>query len=421
MSNAKQMFKLITIIVALFAILVYPVYSQEETDEITKTGIIASLEITGLTRTKLHVVEYHLERFLGLDRSVFDQNEVIAAIKNMGVLEPVSVELVEIMDELVLHVTVEEKWSIFPLPLVLAGSGGTIFGLFFIDSNAFGLADMAVLGASYGSYGWSAIAMYNHTPKQRRGIGWNFVFFYNRHDSENVDRYERIQRVYTFDRMRLSLGLNHNFSDLLSGSVGFAFTDISLGDDNNFYNPPDNGEKLFSFNPGLSLRHSSWDGYFLNVRNISLEYNFNLAIHGSSFHQVEFRGNYEYSFVPGFRASLRSAGVWKTTLNPLFEEGPQRAQVSILPRNYSALNYLGFSAGLEKYLYTNRFGTLSLLGSWQGVFSCRQIEDLEFDHGPSCGVVFYLSRVALPAIGTNISYNMVSGIFQFSFSMGMSF
>ena len=398
----------------IFAFFVLPLYSQE-------SDVITSIEIIGLRRTKLHIVEYPLEKFLGQQSSAFDQNEVFAAIMNMGVLDPVSAELVETEDGLTLQVTVAEKWSLIPFPLVSVGSGQTNFGLFLLETNAFGLRDTAVIGGMYGSEGWTAIAMYNHTPGRQGVPGWNAMFMYRRQESDNVDRYENVHSRYFSDQLRFSLGLNYRFTEIITGSFGISFNSISLLDNNESINPPKDGAVLVGFHPGISFRQSSWDGFFLSSKNLSLGYNYNLAVSGSSFHQAELRGAFEQSIIPGFRFVAKSAGVWTSSSDILFEEGPQRAQVSILPGDYSAMHYAGLSVGLEKSIYKFRWGILSVQAAWQSVFSYREITDVEFDHGPAAGIRFYLSRIALPAVGADIAYNMVSELFQWNFSIGMSF
>jgi len=405
-------------IMLFLTLLASPLFSLEESE--TQSDIITSIEIIGLKRTQLYVTKYPLEKFIGQDRSSFDQNEVFAVVKNMNVLEPTSAELIETEDGLTLRVIVEEKWSIFPVPLFFAGSGETIYGLFLYDANAFGIMDSIAIGGMYSNNGWSAIAMYNHTPNRQGLPGWFGFFLYGKQKEENVDNKERILRVYTADRLRFSLGLNYSITELITSSAGLSFLNISL-DNKNAFNSPEDGAMLIGFNPRISIRSSSWDGFFLSEEAITLEYSYNYAIIGSSYHQIEYRGNYEKSLLPGFRLNIRSGGVWKSTEDPLFVEGPGTAQVNILPRYYSAHYYAGLSAGLEKYIVKLRWGTLSVQGAWQCVFSGKENNDFYFDHGPSGGVVFYLSRIALPAIGTNIAYNMTSGLFQFSFSIGMSF
>ena len=394
---------------------VLPLFSAEQIDRIT------SIEVIGLSRTKPHIAEYPLERFLNLERSDFDENEVFAVIINTGILDPVSAELIESEDGLILMVTVREKWAFFPLPLVLTGSGGTSYGLFLIDSNAFGVRDIVALGGTYSSDGWSAMLMYNHTASSSGLPGWNSMFMYGRQEVNDVDKDEVIHRMYVTDRLRLSVGLNYSFMEFFTGSFAVSFTDISLNNNNNALNPPETGAAYIGINLGASIRQSGWDGFFLSQQSFSLGFNYNHLISGTPFFQADFRGVYEQPLVPGFRLNIRTGGVWKSTSNPLFEEGQQKAQVSILPRNYSALHYAGISIGLEKSLFKTSWGMLSIKGSWQAVLSHGLISDFEFNHGPSCEIQFYLSRLALPAIGGGIAYNMNSGLYQFNFSLGMSF
>jgi len=426
MSVLKNTFFIILFLL-FFPFMMLPLYSQEDAEqndiepifnETVKT--ITDIEIIGLKRTKPHIARYPLEKFIGQEESDFDENEVFAIIKNMGILEPSSVQLVENEEGFVLQVTVQEKWSLFPFPLVFAGSGERSIGLFLFDANAFGQRDSAILGGAYGSNGWSIIAMYNSMPKRQEAPGWNAIFMYFHQEKEDQDREENILRVYTSNRILSSFGLNYAFTEKLSGSFSLSVLNISLKENEKTLNSPESGAMLIGFNPRLSIRNSSWDGYFLNSKGITFEYSYNLNTFGSSFHEAGYRCNFDQSIVPGFRMNIKSGGSWKSTSDPLFYDGPQKAQVNILPRKYSALYYAGLSAGLEKYLLKGNSGTLSFQGSYQGVFSYPK-STFEFDHGPSGGLVFYLSRIAIPAIGTGLAYNMVSGLFQFSFSMGMSF
>jgi hypothetical protein len=250
---------------------------------------------------------------------------------------------------------------------------------------------------------------------------------YSRQEREDADRNERIHRRYTADELNLFFRLNYPFTDHISGSAALSFSNIFLKENSDAFNQPEDGAMLLGFSPGISLRYSNWDGYLLSQQSLSLGYTYNLALSGSSFHQGEFRGVYEQSLIPGFRINLRSGGVWKFaasgSLDPLFEEGPYSAQVDILPRKLSARQYAGFSAGFEKYLVKLKWGTLSVLGSWQCAVSQGPLSEnkTEFSHGPSGGISFYLSRLAIPALGTSLAYNVSTGLYQFSFSMGVGF
>jgi hypothetical protein len=76
---------------------------------------------------------------------------------------------------------------------------------------------------------------------------------------------------------------------------------------------------------------------------------------------------------------------------------------------------------LEKYLLRTSIGTLSLLGSWQVVFSHGSILGDQFDQGPAGALSFYMSRLAIPALSIGAAYNTGAGRFRGSFSLGVSF
>lgn len=398
---------------------------EQDNSGTNSSGIITSIEIIGLKRTKPRVARYPLEQFLGREGSTLDMNAVKAAIKSTGILEPLEVELVNKGDGLVLRLTVEEKWAIFPFPLFMASSGGIGAGLFLTDLNAFGLLDRAAVGGMYASNGWMVTAMYQQTPGRIGEPGWNGAFSYSRRDSANTDRKGILHRRYTTDQIRFSLGLNVPFTDHFSSNGYLWFSAVSLKENRNTLNPPGNGAMILGINRSIFLHYSRWDGYLLSRQNLSLGYTRNISILGSSFHQIDFRGVYEQSLVPGFRLTLRSGAIWKSEADPgsapLYEEGPQRALVDILPGSFSARCYAGFSGGLEKYLFKIRWGTLSVVGAWQCVFSYGLISGCEFDNGPSGGLRFYLSHLALPALGGGIAYNINSGLYQLTLNMGMDF
>jgi hypothetical protein len=44
-----------------------------------------------------------------------------------------------------------------------------------------------------------------------------------------------------------------------------------------------------------------------------------------------------------------------------------------------------------------------------------------FDHGPFAGLQFYLRRIAIPAVGLGVSFNLVRATTRWSFSIGMQF
>ena len=419
MIKARKLIFPLFIFTFFFAFRSGQIYAEEN------GATINSIEVNGLRRTRPHIARYPLERFLGREGETLDLNEVKAAVIDTRILDPVAVELIDREDGLILSVTVQEKWTIFPIPILFGNSDEISFGLYIADMNAFGLRDIAALGAVYSSSGWIAMASYLHTPNRPGLPGWNILFAYGHRERRNTDSAGILARRYSVNQIRFSLGFNYPFSEIFSVSASAFFTDISLRENANAVDPPEKGARLLGFSPAISLRSSSWDGYLLSRRGLSVNYGFNLGFSNFSYHQADLHGLWEQPIIPGFRLNFHSAATWRSKADPqrdpLFEEGPHRTRIVILPSTFSARNHAGFSAGLEKYLFRMRWGTLSALGSWQAIFSDSPIWGREFNHGPAAGIRFYLSRVALPAMDINVGYNMNTGLFQFAFGMGAGF
>ncbi|GHU82320.1 hypothetical protein FACS189468_6390 [Spirochaetia bacterium] len=398
------------------------VYASAQAGD-TGEGIITGVSVLGLKRTKPHIAEYPLRKFIGREAADLDIDEVRAAVIDTGILEPLSVEIGDAPsgEGKLLLVTVAEKWSIFPLPLVMVGSGGSSFGLFFLDANAFGLNDKFALGAMYGQQEWMGMLMYQNTPDREGVPGWNVTAMFNRKENQDVDRQNRVLRSYNADLIRAGLGISYPFTEYLSGSMNVSFSEIILRESDTALLAPAKGARVLNFSPAVSIRDSDWDGYLLSQRSASLTYTYGLGLIGASTHSVRFQGVFEQSLVPGFRVNVRSGALYNPLADSLAESGPQAAQVDILPRNFSARNYAGLSLGLEKYLLKFSQGTLSVLASYQVVYSQGPLSGDEFDHGVSGGIRFFLSKFAFPALGLGVAYNLSAAYFQYSFTMGMSF
>ena len=392
--------------------------AQSETND--EASRITSISITGLGRTRLSTAERPLRRFIGLEADQVDTNEVMAAVMATGILEPVSVEI----EGGVLALEVQERWSIFPIPMVMGGSGGMAGGLAFFDANAFGLNDQFFMAGFYHSDGWIATLGYIRSSRGGRSPGWNAMAAFARGERHDRDQTSEVLRRFELDTISLNAGLRFPLledSDLLSTSVLFSFSDNRLRNRSNALYGPDNSLRMFGFGGDFSVRRNNWDGYFLSQEAASIRYFFNTDFRGAYFQSVRFQGTWERSLIPGFRLNLRSGVLFQPEVQVLFESSPSAAQVVILPRDFSAKHYAGLSAGLEKRIFRFASGVLSISAAYQVVHSYGSILGSSVDHGYVGMLFFYLNRLAIPALGLGVSHNVKRNYFQSFFSFGMSF
>ncbi|MDR3123408.1 MAG: hypothetical protein LBU16_06470 [Treponema sp.] len=385
---------------------------------------ITAVSVRGLKRTKPHVAEYPLQKFIGQDGMLLDFNEVHAAIIGTGILEPVSigVELTPDREGMILAVEAREKWAFFPLPLFIMDSDGTIQGGGALaDANAFGLNDIFAATGIYGTSGWLASVFYQYTPERKRLPGWNVMGLYGRQNQRNTDQHKTELRNYQQEIIIGSLGIRYPATEYLTASASFSLRRQSVSDGEHPREVPDSGIFAGGISPSLEISRSHWDGFLLSQQWASLDYGLILPSDNSPMHTVSARANYELSIVPGFKAGVRGGIHFAPSAPPLLESSASTVDISILPNNFSAQHLAGASLGFEKYLHKFSQGTLALLVSYQAVYSYGPILEDQFDHGVSGAVSFYLSRIAIPALGFGVSYNVAKGEYIGSFSIGMSF
>ncbi|MDR1636198.1 MAG: hypothetical protein LBR93_02565 [Treponema sp.] len=385
-------------------------------------NVIVAAEVSGLKRTRPQVAQAALRKFIGQDAARIDLNEVRAAILDTGILEPLNVEILDAEGGRVIRAEVHDKWSIFPIPVFFVGSGEFQGGAAFFDANSFGLNHKTALTGMYRSDGWMVYGMYAAPPRGERVPGWSLSGAFSRNEREDQDqRQEETLRRFDLDSVSAMGSLSFRFTDISGASLRFGYEGRFLREIEDPLRAPEDGAQGLRMGAGFSLRKTSWDGYLLSEKSASLGYAWLLGLDSPSFQSLSFNGTLQHSIFPGFRTDLRSGLAYEPGAGVLFESGPGSARVNILPRSFSARHYAGFSLGMEKYLYKFSFGTLSLLAAWQMVYSYGPILEGQFDQGIASSLSLYLSKLAIPALGAGVAYNLTHEKFQFYFSMGMSF
>ncbi|GAB6393483.1 MAG: BamA/TamA family outer membrane protein [Treponematales bacterium] len=385
---------------------------------------VTAISVSGLKRTKRYVVETPLQKFMGRRETEINRNDVYAIVKETGVLEPESVEIVDNEDSggKVLKITVREKWAFVPIPFFSADSSGWSLGGAITDANAFGIKDSIVVMGNYDSGSWMAGLMYFHSAKAVGSLGWQVIAVFASREEEAVDQTgEETLRRFSMTALSPSFGLSYPLSESFTASVNVSYRNMMMRESEDALHAPENGVQAITLNPGISVRRSSWDGYFLSENSVSLKYEYTAILGGDDVQAASFSAAVNHSLVPGLRLISRSGvAAAVPSASPLFESSPSSAGVNILPMKFSARNFAGVSLGLEQYLHKFPFGTLSLTAVYQAVYSHSDLLPHQFDHGAAAMLRLYLSRLALPGMGFGVSYNVDKDVFQYAFNVGMS-
>jgi hypothetical protein len=400
-------------------------FSQELADNSRGEQRITAVSVIGLKRTKPYIAETPLQKFIGMDADSIDNNEVIAVVKSTGVIEPLSVEIIDNQEGngKTLVVTVKEKWTIFPIPIISVNSSGWSAGGVLADANAFGLKDMMMVMGIFGTGDLTASVMYINTPDRIGAFGWNVMGFFSLQENETTDQTgERILQLYNSMSINPTIGLSYSWREHITPSLSLSYRYVGLRDTDNPINAPENGVHALTLSPSINIRYNSWDGYFLNDKNASLKYNYTFVINDEDVHSVSINAAFNHSLIPGFRFTAKSGMTFAApSASPFFESSSASIPVSILAQRYSAHHIAGLSLGLEKYLLKFKFGMLSVSAAYQGVYSYSSVLEHQADHGAAAMLQMYFSGVALPAMGLGGAYNVDKNIWQYAFNVGMSF
>jgi hypothetical protein len=380
----------------------------------TQGGVVRDIVFTGLRRTKPFVAERLLEKFRGLRPDAIDENDVRAAIIESGVLDPERIEFLPHDDGWTLHAVVVEKMSFFPIPLFMAGSSGWMAGLAVADMNAFGIRDTFALMGIYSGDSWSAMAMYSHAGVAAVKPGFMLAASYSRSEFKMNNAYG--DTLFSVDHVQAgaSGGINYQLNGPWNGrfTLGYTRSDIET------FNQIDH---VITAQPQIGLRGSNWDGYLLNQNSAALEYEVRAVLDGDTTHRVGLVFNYDQSIISGFRWTAKGGATWSPESDRFTETSPSEVNVTLMTNNFRATTMTGLYAGFEKALWRVNAGTLAVLAAYQVLASQSLSDGDSFDHGPFVGVLFYLRRIAIPAIGLGVSFNLVRETTQWSFSIGMRF
>jgi hypothetical protein len=211
-------------------------------------------------------------------------------------------------------------------------------------------------------------------------------------------------------------------SEHIVPSLSLSYQYVTLRDAENPISAPEKGVQGITLSPSVIIRNTgTWDGYFLNKKQITSKYDFSFIINGGNVHSVSINTAFNHSIIPGFRIAAKGGAVFAApSASPFFELSPS-STVNILPTGYSTRNFVGLSIGLEKYLFKFSQGMVSLSAAYQTIYSHGDLSAHQFDHGPVAMLLMYFSKLALPAVGLGGAYNVSRNAWQYAFNAGMSF
>lgn len=372
---------------------------------------ITDIQVQGLKRTKPEVLLEKLEKFKGIDSSAFDKKKLEAELEKTQLFSLTDASI----SGSTLHITVEEKFALLPIPFAYLSSDSWGGGLVVMDSNAFGIMDQAAVGGFITSSGWRVLASYSHIQKEHSPFGWNLAV--NGGKSKTKIRNDEGDLLLSYDNQVFgaSAGINRRLTPWLKGSVssGVNICDVDGGDPAS--------EMVIPLTASLTASTASWDGTFLNTTYLTTSATYNFSQWHDNYCTLAAKAGYEQHLVQRLRL-IAQAGVYHSPDVPVvFSPNQNAAQVYLLSSACRVSSIAGAGAGLEWGIANTRFGVPSLYIQYQTVWAEGIMSDNIFGHGPVAGFKFYLKKIAFPAVDIFTVYNVKTGLIRTSAGAGFSY
>lgn len=370
----------------LFFMLSIPLFSDD--------NIIKKITIEGLNRTRESVVMELLDVTIGDSVKRFKQENFIQEILKSGIFSGAETSIIELEDGVELNVKMSEKWTLLPLPIASVTGDEILGGLILMESNFLGLRKQFFMNVNYstvkGLYGGVSF-------KDRVVTDINYIVASTLYQAED----------------NTQVTATGGFEWLLNDFVIQSF----LQYDRFFIE--EEQEVTFLSNKSILIYS---DLFYTSTKQSGL---YTALIVDSGFdvdNSIFFKLDTDFSYVKVLTDNLYI----NTALASSFFDSPELLEEYWGGRDNSrtlvpilADQYIGSSIQLECNILDVSWGAFSTLLGYEGGGYQHNGGHWSYYTGPEVGCRVYLKGIAVPALGMDLGYDLISSRFNFSLSMGI--
>ncbi len=387
-----------------------------QTDQGPAADTIASIEFQGNRRTKEAVLRGAVDAKPGdrFDAETVEQIE--DDLKSLGLFSSVEIETSPLpggVGEVAVLVTVEERWSIVPIPFFATGSSGFTAGLFVFEGNLLGYNKQLIAGGTYANDGFGGLLVYSDPALL--GSDWllSTSLSAGSEDVETADTAYRDRWTYAADQVTVGGSVGYRFRDGFSirGGAAYRYLEVTESEDPDIVGQGGYGFVTYTTEVGLIRTEPEEffdSGYTLqaSAEATPRESGWGLSVAGTR--NVLVAGSHRLGL--GIRSEY---GDRPFLLRPRL--GGQPTQRTLTPGTVSQDSYVSQEVLYELPLFRPSWGTITLLGFYEGGYL---VDADAVYHGGGGGARLYLSRVTFPAVGFDLAWNAVHNFPVFTFSFG---
>ena len=216
-------------------------YTKQDRNSIIREfgdPVITAIRITGLRRTRTSVVRNFLDVSPGMRLSAFKPRRFTQELHHTKLFKTITLRYIRRGDGVEIEVSLVEKWTLIPIPMIVRTKSTETYGLFLYEANLLGYNKKLFLGGVYTNFGWTLNCGY--IDPGIGGSGFVMRLFAKTGDMvfENVtvdtDLYQRYNARFSDVRF----GFGYEFFRRLAVTAETRFRDFSVNQDASDTGPP---------------------------------------------------------------------------------------------------------------------------------------------------------------------------------------
>ncbi len=376
--------------------------------------------LNGLSRTHENVVTQFVTVKPGEPVSAEDAVELRTQIERLRIFSETRVELFEydsrepcrsLCD---LHISVREKWSLYPIPVYVRYRDTEIGGAFAVESNFLGQNKGLAVGALASNRGWQALAGFTDPHIGYSRFTTTFRYLTGRVFIEDATPAGIVKESYTMMRHDFQSATGYQwlsgfFVGVIAGYRSAVMTD----------NAPLLPASVMNLGVRLRFSNVTPTGYFQSGLESTLDLERGIAFAGEQLHVVSsasalhvrvsrsqfvsLLGSFQYSAYP--RQLEQRLGGW---------QGTRTLPALLIPADRFAVAAVNYQVAL----FTFPWATFAALAFVDAGTAAHDRENPVYFWGPGAGIRMYLSEITVPALGVDAARDMLSEQIQISFFIG---
>ncbi len=380
---------------------------------------IASVRVEGLRGTHEEVVLQWVRVRPGDPVARFDEVRLRADLLRLGIFSDVRVERRAAPEGVDLVIEPRERWSLYPVPMLVYYRDTYLLGGLLVESNALGRNKGWALGGVYSNRGWQLLGAVVDPNVAYTDWYAKLSVFGGSGLLENVDATGRIVQSFALSRVDAQYSVGRTLYRVLTPAWTGAVRAVRVERAIEGAALPDET----ALSQGVALIYSDLDprGHFDAGLRTAVEYQHGFPIGAGSTPFDTLLSDTRLGIPTVADQALQFGVFWSYARYPPALEtrlggldGSRTLPALLVPADKHA----SATASYQVPALRGRWGVGSISPFVEAGVYRRDGDAANAYWGPGLGFQVFLRQVAMPAFGADVAYQMGTGRFQFSLAIG---